>query len=72
MIGVKNLFKFLNQNGIKFFSGVPDSILKNINFSSVAIKYKFDKSEHIVNFFKNFIIPMTIQVELEYVFTKSE
>ena len=46
MIDVKNLFKFLNQNGIKFFSGVPDSILKNINFSSVAIKYKFDYWVH--------------------------
>ena len=29
MINVNKLFKFLNKNGINFFSGVPDSILKN-------------------------------------------
>ena len=29
MLEVEKLFKFLNKNGINFFSGVPDSILKN-------------------------------------------
>jgi len=29
MINVKNLFKFIEKNKINFFSGVPDSILKN-------------------------------------------
>ena len=32
MINVNNFFKFLNNSGIKFFSGVPDSILKNTRF----------------------------------------
>ena len=44
MIDVKNLFKFLNQNGIKFFSGVPDSILKNINWHLE----KKSKKQHII------------------------
>ena len=29
MINTNNFFNFLNRNGIKFFSGVPDSILKS-------------------------------------------
>ena len=32
MIAVEKLFKTLNKNNIKFFSGVPDSILKNFSF----------------------------------------
>ena len=28
MIEVKNLFRYLNKNKVNFFSGVPDSILK--------------------------------------------
>ena len=44
MIDVKNLFKFLNQNGIKFFSGVPDSTLKNINWHLE----KKSKKQHMI------------------------
>ena len=44
MIKVDNLFKLLKKNDINFFSGVPDSILKE--FSS-ALKNK-SKKNHII------------------------
>ena len=33
MINTNNFFNFLNRNGIKFFSGVPDSILKSTRWN---------------------------------------
>ena len=44
MIDVSNLFGFLNSNGIKFFSGVPDSVLKNTR----RHLEKKNKSQHII------------------------
>jgi phosphonopyruvate decarboxylase len=44
MIEVNKLFKFLNKNKIKFFSGVPDSILKNTKKNLE----KKNKNEHII------------------------
>jgi len=44
MIFVKNLIKTLKKNKINFFTGVPDSILKN--FSSYLEKYP--KNKHVI------------------------
>ncbi len=44
MIQVKNLFKILKKNKINFFTGVPDSILKN--FSSHLEKLK--NNQHVI------------------------
>ena len=44
MINVNKLFKFLNKNGINFFSGVPDSILKNTKW---YLENK-NKKQHII------------------------
>ena len=44
MINVNKLFKFLNKNGINFFSGVPDSILKNTKWHLE----KKNKKQHII------------------------
>ena len=33
MINTNNFFNFLNRNGIKFFSGVPDSVLKSTRWN---------------------------------------
>tara|TARA_Y100000022_G_scaffold70066_1_gene60258 strand:- start:3546 stop:4643 length:1098 start_codon:yes stop_codon:yes gene_type:complete len=44
MIKTENLFNILKRRNINFFSGVPDSILKN--FSNFLIKYK--KKEHFL------------------------
>ena len=38
MIEVKNLFRYLNKNKVNFFSGVPDSILKETK--SISSKKK--------------------------------
>lgn len=43
MIDVNNLFKFLSRNGVSFFSGVPDSILKNTKW----LLEKKNKKQHI-------------------------
>ena len=43
MINAKLLFKFFHKNDIKFFSGVPDSVLKNSRF----FLEKKNKSQHI-------------------------
>jgi len=43
MIDVNNLFKFLGRNGVSFFSGVPDSILKNTKW----LLEKKNKKQHI-------------------------
>ena len=44
MINVDIFFKFLENNGINFFSGVPDSILKNLTscFGNLS------KKKHII------------------------
>ena len=44
MILVENLIKILKKNKIDFFTGVPDSILKN--FSSAIENYP--KKKHII------------------------
>jgi len=56
------------------------SKLKNVNIELKVLERVKEKSikngiknpEVIVNFFKNIIIPMTIQVELDYIFTKKD
>ena len=40
MIDAKNLFLFLKQNKINFFTGVPDSVLKNFIYILDSIKKK--------------------------------
>ena len=55
------------------------SELKNVNVElkvlervkEKAIKNGISNPDIIVNFFKNIIIPMTIQVELDYIFSKN-
>ena len=47
---------------------IEENILNRIKEKS--IKNGFDKPEKIVKFFKNIIIPMTIQIELEYIWKK--
>ena len=55
------------------------SELKNVNVELKVLERVREKSikngiknpDVIVNFFKNIIIPMTIQVELDYIFSKS-
>ena len=68
--------KYLNDNDdVSIIAKLKNKDIENKVLQRVkekAIKYKFKNPEQIVNFFKNFIIPMTIQVELEYVFTKNE
>ena len=44
MVDVNKFFKFLNKNDIKFFSGVPDSVLKNTRW----IFEKKNKRQHII------------------------
>ena len=44
MIQVKNFFNFLKKNKIDFFSGVPDSVLKDTK----EILSKKSKSNHLV------------------------
>ena len=44
MIDANKFLDELNKNDLKFFSGVPDSLLKNLNY---AIEKKF-KSKHYV------------------------
>ena len=44
MIQVKNLFKILKKNKIDFFTGVPDSILKN--FSTFIENLK--NNQHVI------------------------
>jgi len=44
MVNVNNLFKFLDKNGINFFSGVPDSILKNTKWHLE----KKNKKQHLI------------------------
>ena len=45
MINVDTFFKFLENNGINFFSGVPDSVLKN----SKKFLEKKNKEQHIIS-----------------------
>ena len=47
---------------------VEDRILNRI--MEKTIKNGFHKPDIIVDFFKNIIIPMTIQIELEYIWKK--
>ena len=44
MIAVENIIKLLKKNKIDFFTGVPDSVLKNL--SKVISKY--NSSKHII------------------------
>ena len=44
MIEVNNLIKFLKKNRIEFFTGVPDSILKNF---SLKIE-NYSSKKHII------------------------
>ena len=44
MIGVEKLIKILKKNKINFFTGVPDSILKN--FSSQIENY--ERKKHVI------------------------
>ena len=44
MIQVENLFKVLKKNKIDFFTGVPDSVLKNIS----PYLDKFSNKKHII------------------------
>lgn len=45
MISVNNFVKFLKKNGINFFTGVPDSVLKNL---SILID-NFTSKNHIIS-----------------------
>ena len=49
---------------------VEQKVLQRVKEKS--IKTGFKKPDIIVKFFKNYIIPMTIQVELDYIFSKRE
>ena len=49
---------------------VVQKVLQRVKEKS--IKTGFKKPDIIVKFFKNYIIPMTIQVELDYIFSKRE
>ncbi len=44
MINVNSFFKFLSKNGVNFFSGVPDSVLKNTKW----LLEKKNKKQHII------------------------
>ncbi len=46
MIKVENFLKFLNINGINFFTGVPDSLLKNF---CLLVEKKLNKKNHIIS-----------------------
>ena len=46
MIKVENFLKFLNKNGINFFTGVPDSLLKNF---CLLLEKKLNKKSHIIS-----------------------
>ena len=46
MIQVDNFLKFLKKNKINFFTGVPDSLLKNF---CLSIEQKIDKKNHIIS-----------------------
>ena len=45
MIDVNSFIKFLKKNKINFFTGVPDSVLKNL---SIKID-NFSKNKHIIS-----------------------
>ena len=46
MIQVNNFLKFLKKNEINFFTGVPDSLLKNF---CLLVEQKIDKKNHIIS-----------------------
>ena len=46
MIKVENFLKFLNKNGVNFFTGVPDSLLKNF---CLLIEKRLNKKNHIIS-----------------------
>ena len=46
MIQVDNFLKFLKKNKINFFTGVPDSLLKNF---CLSIEQKVDRKNHIIS-----------------------
>jgi len=45
MIDAKNLFLFLKKNKINFFTGVPDSVLKNFIY---ILDFNKKKTKHII------------------------
>ena len=45
MIKVKSLINLLKKNNVNFFSGVPDSVLKQLS----SYLQKFDKTKHIIS-----------------------
>ena len=45
MIKIKSLFSLLNKKKIDFFTGVPDSVLKEISY---FLEKKFKKQNHII------------------------
>jgi phosphonopyruvate decarboxylase len=46
LIKVKNFLKFLNKNGVNFFTGVPDSLLKSF---CLLVEKKLNKKKHIIS-----------------------
>lgn len=62
-----------NKDDISILSELKDIDIENKVLKRVAeksLKYGFTNPDIVINFFKNTIIPMTIQIEMEYIFIR--